>query len=47
MLSTCKPSLTRFHRDFKVKAENKRAKDVFLWQSLVAERNLVLATNEK
>ena len=29
-LTTCKPFLTRFHRDLREKAENKRAKDVFL-----------------
>ena len=46
-LITCRPHLTRFHRDLWVKAENKRAKDVFLKQSFVAEFNLVSATNEK
>ena len=45
-LITCRPSLTRFHRDLWVKAENKRAKDVFLKQSFLAELNLVSATNE-
>ena len=46
-LTTCKPFLTRFHRDLREKAENKRAKDVFLSQSFVADLNLVLATNQK